>query len=56
MSMETKSLDTARMRAESLGAKPIGRASYAAPPFGEIRALTLHGPDGEVIEVFERAN
>lgn len=53
MSMEVKSLDTARMRLDSLGAKAIGRASYVCPPFGEVNAATFFGPDSEVVEIFE---
>lgn len=53
ISIEARSLDTARMRLESLGAKSIARAAYTAPPIGAISAHTFSGPDGEAIEVFE---
>jgi hypothetical protein len=38
-----------------LGAEPVGGpVALDMPPFGPVLASTFLGPDGEMIEVFER--
>ena len=53
MSLQVTNLDEAGTRVKDLGARPIGVARYASPPFGDVMAATWFGPSDEVIEVFE---
>jgi catechol 2,3-dioxygenase-like lactoylglutathione lyase family enzyme len=53
MSIRVSRLDHAAAGIQALGAKPIGSARYASPPFGLVAAATFFGPCEEVIELFE---
>ena len=53
MSLRVTSVDDGAALLTTLGAKEIGAGRYNCPPFGEVRARTLFGPDDEVIELFE---
>ena len=53
MTLHTRDLAAASAQLKELGAKGIGEAKYACPPFGPVKAATFFGPDDEVIEVFE---
>ena len=53
MSMRVDSLEAASDRLKGLGAKLIGTARYASPPFGTVSAATFFGPSDEVIAGFE---
>ena len=53
MALRVTSLEDGAAHLVAHGAKKIGRGRYASPPFGEVKAQTLFGPDDEVIEIFE---
>ena len=56
VSFEVDDLEAATGRLVALGADPVGGpAAQEAPPFGPVAASTFLGPDGETIELFERA-
>ena len=55
VSFEVDDLEAAAERLVTRGARPIGGpAALDMPPFGAAAAVTLSGPDGEMIELFER--
>ena len=53
ISMRVGDLDLACTTLKNLGAKPIGRCRYNAPPFGLVSAATFFGPSDEVIEILQ---
>ncbi|MSO64898.1 MAG: hypothetical protein EXQ85_03695 [Alphaproteobacteria bacterium] len=56
MSFESDDLAADDRRVRSLGAEPVGGAyTMESPPFGPVTGRCYAGPDGETIEIFQRA-
>ena len=55
VTFEVDDLQAASDHVVDLGAEVIGGpATYGVPPFGQVTASTFFGPDGEMVELFER--
>jgi catechol 2,3-dioxygenase-like lactoylglutathione lyase family enzyme len=54
MSFECESLDDDHARLCAIGAIPVARARTLLPGIGPADVATLHGPDGELIELYAR--
>ncbi|MCY4372024.1 MAG: hypothetical protein OXF41_21950 [bacterium] len=55
VTFEAGDLPSASAHVVDLGAEPIGGpATYAVLPYGQVAASTFFGPDGEMVEIFER--
>ena len=55
VTFEVDDLEAASDHVVDLGAEVIGGpATYGVPPFGQVTASTFFGPDGEMVELFER--
>lgn len=56
VTFEVDDLEAASGQVVALGAEPIGGpVAFEMLPFGPVAAATFFGPDGEMIELFERA-
>ena len=54
-SLASSDLDADCARLCELGAEPVARARVSLPGFGPCEVATLFGPDGELLELFNRA-
>lgn len=54
-SLESDDVDADVALLQSLGASLVARARLPLPGFGDCEAATLAGPDGEQLEIFQRA-
>lgn len=53
-SLESSGLEADCARLVELGAEPVARAHLDLPGFGPCEVATLFGPDGELLEIFQR--